>query len=231
MASSDFDFQIETTAKKLRAPKNLADRSSEDQRDGYVEILPRTGHEIEHVHSLKVDKASQIRPTSRSTEAQTLGNVAVNGCYQCRLDEAMDAIDDINSGAQLAGPVLEARVDRVVAQLYDNTSWDVYAKDYAKLKKAATDLPDKPSAALTELASCFEPRLCHGRIIADLSWHPLWADFCAVALASAGATKRLPDLGRAAKVSFLKCKIIESNEDPFLEKNAFKGKKYVFENF
>jgi len=63
-------------------PINLTDRKADDQRDGYIELLPNTRQIFENVRRKLVSRYTQVTPFIRHSEAQTTTSISVNSWYQ-----------------------------------------------------------------------------------------------------------------------------------------------------
>lgn len=70
-----------TTGDLLNAPINLTDRKADDQRDGYIELLPYR-QIFENVRRKLVSRATQVTPTMRHNYAQTGPSISVNSWLQ-----------------------------------------------------------------------------------------------------------------------------------------------------
>lgn len=71
-------------------------------------------------------------------------------------------------------------------QVWTNTTWDVYANDYARLAEmgggdSGTMMTTARTTGYAEWRCYFEGKLCLGRVINDLAWHPLWTGLAATA--------------------------------------------------
>lgn len=70
-----------STADLLNMPINLTDRKADDQRDGYIELLPYR-QIFENVWRKLISRATQVMPIVRHNEAQTAPSIPVNSWYQ-----------------------------------------------------------------------------------------------------------------------------------------------------
>lgn len=70
-------FQLISTADLLNAQLQLEDRKVEDQRDGYVELLPYR-QTFENVSRKLIYKMTQVTPSVRETEIQTALSIPMN---------------------------------------------------------------------------------------------------------------------------------------------------------
>lgn len=74
--------QVASTADLLNVPINLTDRKADDQRDGYIELLPDKRQIFENVWHKLVSSYTQVTPIVRHNEAQTGPSISVNSWYQ-----------------------------------------------------------------------------------------------------------------------------------------------------
>lgn len=74
--------QVASTADLLNVPINLTDRKADDQRDGYIELLPDNRQIFENVWRKLVSRYTQVTPIVRHNEAQTGPSISVNSWYQ-----------------------------------------------------------------------------------------------------------------------------------------------------
>lgn len=83
IVSFTFNYdQVTSTADLLNVPINLTDRKADDQRDGYIELLPDIRQIFENVRRKLVSRYTQVTPIVRHNEAQTAPSIPVNSWYQ-----------------------------------------------------------------------------------------------------------------------------------------------------
>lgn len=73
--------QVMSTADLLRVPINLMDRKANDQRDGYIELLPYR-QIFENVWRKLISRSTQVTPSVRHNEAQTAPSIPANSWFQ-----------------------------------------------------------------------------------------------------------------------------------------------------
>lgn len=73
--------QAISTADLLNAPINLTDRKADDQRDGYMELLPYQ-QIFENIRRKLVSRSTQVTPSVRHNEAQTAPSIPANSWFQ-----------------------------------------------------------------------------------------------------------------------------------------------------
>lgn len=66
----------------LNKPLNLTDRKADDQRDGYVELLPYSHQIFENVWRKVYSRPTQVMPTPQDNEVQTAPSIPVNSWIQ-----------------------------------------------------------------------------------------------------------------------------------------------------
>lgn len=74
-------YQVTSTGDLLNMPVNLMDRKADDQKDGYIELLPYR-QIFENVWRKLVSRATQVMPIVQHNEAQTAPSIPVNSWYQ-----------------------------------------------------------------------------------------------------------------------------------------------------
>jgi len=72
---------VRSTADLLNVPMDLTDRKADDQRDGYVELLPYR-QIFDNVWRKLVNKSMQVMPVMRHNEAQTGPLISANSWFQ-----------------------------------------------------------------------------------------------------------------------------------------------------
>lgn len=78
-------WQVETTLDLLKVPIKLTDRNTDDQRDGYVELLPYR-QSFDNVTKTITSKGIQTGLALRENDAQTTPTMLVNSWFQYRYD-------------------------------------------------------------------------------------------------------------------------------------------------
>ncbi|XP_008208358.1 WD repeat-containing protein 63-like isoform X1 [Nasonia vitripennis] len=188
------EVEVESTLDKPKAPSILTDRGCDDQRDGYVEILPGR-EDFDNVTRFFVDKACAAAPTTAEDSAQTEISMRVNAWCQSSPDRGVEpmAAGSASSRAKKLQSFIQSRAEQVFKETEANATWDVYANDYAKLAEAAASAMSESIDELhyKEQQSYYEGKLCGGKVINDLAWHPQWTGLFAAAYTAASKSENL----------------------------------------
>ena len=110
---------METTVNQLKAPLKLADRLVDDQRDGYVEIVPHR-EVFDNVGKVLVDRESKAVPQIKENESQTVIAHLVNSACQCTLDQ-----ETAGEALNLSKPQVSKRVKKFVESCVDDVVKEV----------------------------------------------------------------------------------------------------------
>lgn len=115
-------LQVESSIDQLRAAIALTDRSSDDQRDGYVEIVPRR-ETFTNVTRLLVDKALTVIPDKEQNETQTPTSMEVNFGCQCLLDREQEDVRELSIAERKnMEKFLKSRADEISEQVLINST-------------------------------------------------------------------------------------------------------------
>lgn len=77
--------QMASTVDLLGTPLSLTDRKADDQRDGYIELLPYR-QIFENVWRKLVSRSTQVTPSMRHNDAQTTPSIPANSWFQYRYE-------------------------------------------------------------------------------------------------------------------------------------------------
>lgn len=77
----NYHDQVMSTADLLNVPIHLTDRMADEQRDGYIELLPYR-QTFENVWRKLVSRSTQVIPCTRHNEAQTGPSISANTWFQ-----------------------------------------------------------------------------------------------------------------------------------------------------
>ncbi|KAJ8673532.1 hypothetical protein QAD02_004794, partial [Eretmocerus hayati] len=185
-----YELEIETSINQLKAPISLTDRTSDNQRDGYVELVPYR-ESFTNVMKVLVDQDAEVIALTRESPSQTEMALQVNSSCQCALDKEPKAEPDTFDEKQLK-KFLEDRIDDVCEKIVANSKWDVYANDYAKLEDIGSGFNDGLQfTGYEEHQSFFDARITGGKVINDLAWHPQLSGVAAVAYTTHSKSENL----------------------------------------
>ncbi|KAL6444357.1 hypothetical protein ACFW04_001911 [Cataglyphis niger] len=169
-------FEIEVTSKGdlLNMPVNLMDRKADDQRDGYIELLPYR-QIFENIWRKLVSRATQIMPIVQHNEAQTIPSIPVNSWYQYlykykTIDLSTYTEDKIDSFKEF----LKRYTSDMCDQLLMNSTWDIYTNDYVNLVRYEKDTQAPVPIGYEEHQSYYNGKIILDKVINDFCWHPFW---------------------------------------------------------
>ncbi|KYN37163.1 WD repeat-containing protein 63 [Trachymyrmex septentrionalis] len=170
-----FEIEVTSTADLLNVPINLTDRKADDQRDGYIELLPNNRQIFENVRRKLVSTYAQVSPIVRHNEAQTAPSISVNSWYQYLYEyETVDLSTYTEDKIDYLKYFLKLYTDEMCDQLLMNSMWDIYANDYANLVRSEKDTQIPLPIGYEEHQSYYDGKLIVDKVINDLCWHPFW---------------------------------------------------------
>ncbi|KYM99187.1 WD repeat-containing protein 63, partial [Cyphomyrmex costatus] len=170
-----FEIEVTSTADLLNVSINLTDRKADDQRDGYIELLPNSRQIFENVQRKLVSRYTQVTPIVRHNEAQTAPSISVNSWYQYLYEyETVDLSTYTEEKIESLKDFLERYTDDICDQVLMNSTWDIYTNDYANLVRSEKDTQTPMPIGYEEHQSYYDGKIILDKVINDLCWHPFW---------------------------------------------------------
>ncbi|XP_076231315.1 dynein axonemal intermediate chain 3 [Calliopsis andreniformis] len=185
------EIEFVSTADVLNAPVKVEDRKVDDQRDGYIELLPYR-QTFENVSRQLMYKMIQVTPAIQETKSQTVLSIPMN-CWTQYLYEYQTPDISAFTEDQLESlkSFLHLFTDEICDELTVNATWDIYRNDYEKLVKDIRDTQWSVPAGYKEHLSFHEGQYVVDKVINDLSWHPLWTGVMFAAYTRYSKSQRL----------------------------------------
>ncbi|XP_034941227.1 WD repeat-containing protein 63-like [Chelonus insularis] len=164
-------IEIETHKKYSHSPKVLVNRNVEDQRDGYVELVP-SRQSFNNVSKRVVSRGDQANPATSDNEAQTTISAPINSWSQYLYDHK--PINTYNEDeANAIQKFLNNNIDMICEELLLNEICDPHTDDCEKLVKHERDTKAPVPITFTEYQHYHDGQLTKEKVINDLCWHPL----------------------------------------------------------
>ncbi|XP_014616644.1 PREDICTED: WD repeat-containing protein 63-like [Polistes canadensis] len=168
------EIKVVSTANLLNVPMNLVDRSADDQRDGYIDLLPYR-QTFENVSRNTISRSTQVTPGTKDNEAQTAPSIPANSWFQYRYEyKPIDISAFTEEDTDNLTRFLRRNTDTMCDQVQMNATWDIYADDYKNLVYHERDTKAPIPVGYKEHQSFYDGKLTKQKVINDLSWHPLW---------------------------------------------------------
>ncbi|XP_015191604.1 PREDICTED: WD repeat-containing protein 63-like [Polistes dominula] len=168
------EIKVVSTANLLNVPMNLVDRSADDQRDGYIDLLPYR-QTFENVSRNTISRSTQVTPSTKDNEAQTAPSIPANSWFQYRYEyEPIDISAFTEEDTDNLTRFLRRNTDIMCDQVQMNATWDIYADDYTNLVHYERDTKAPIPVGYNEHQSFYDGKVTKQKVINDLSWHPLW---------------------------------------------------------
>ncbi|CAL1675051.1 unnamed protein product [Lasius platythorax] len=169
-----YEIEVTSTADLLNMPINLTDRKADDQRDGYIELLPYR-QIFENVWRKLISRATQVMPIVRHNEAQTAPSIPVNSWYQYLYEyETVDLSTYPEDKIESLKDFLERYTDDMCDQILMNSTWDIYTNEYANLVRNEKDTQAPVPIGYKEHQSYYDGKIIADKVINDFCWHPFW---------------------------------------------------------
>ncbi|XP_072755776.1 dynein axonemal intermediate chain 3 [Anoplolepis gracilipes] len=169
-----FEIEVTSTANLLNVSVNLTDRKADDQRDGYIELLPYR-QIFENVWRKLVSRATQVIPMVQHNEAQTAPSISVNSWYQYLYEyETIDLSTYTEDKIDSLKDFLERYTDDMCDQILMNSTWDIYTNDFANLVRNEKDTQALVPIVYEEHQSYYDGKIIADKVINDFCWHPFW---------------------------------------------------------
>ncbi|KAG7202748.1 hypothetical protein KM043_009919 [Ampulex compressa] len=169
-----FEIEVASTVDLLASPPNLVDRKADEQRDGYIELLPYR-QTFENVPRRLVSRTTQVAPETREGEAQTTPSIPANSWFQYRYEyQQIDLAACTEDQTESLKDFLRRYTDEMCEQTLLNATWDIYTNDYQNLVVNEKDTQTTVPMTYTQHQSYHAGKLTGEKVISDLSWHPLW---------------------------------------------------------
>ncbi|EFN65214.1 WD repeat-containing protein 63 [Camponotus floridanus] len=169
-----FEIEVTSTTDLLNVSINLTDRKADDQRDGYIELLPYR-QIFENVWRKLVSRATQVMPIVQHNEAQTAPSIPVNSWYQYQYEyETVDLSAYTEDKIESLKDFLERYTDDMCNQILMNSTWDIYANDFANLVHNEKDTQAPVPIVYEEHQSYYDGKIIADKVINDFCWHPFW---------------------------------------------------------
>ncbi|RLU14738.1 hypothetical protein DMN91_012625 [Ooceraea biroi] len=163
-----------STADLLNVPANLTDRKADEQRDGYIELLPYR-QTFENVWRKLVSRSTQVIPRVRHNEAQTGPSIPANSWFQYLYEyETVDLSTYPEDKIDSLKDFLRRCTDEMCDQILMNSMWDIYGSDYANLVRNEKDTQVPMPISYKEHQSYYDGKIIVDKVINDLCWHPFW---------------------------------------------------------
>ncbi|EGI60624.1 WD repeat-containing protein 63 [Acromyrmex echinatior] len=170
-----FEIEVTSTADLLNVPIKLTDRKADDQRDGYIELLPNNRQIFENIRRKLVSRYTQVMPIVRHSEVQTAPSISVNSWYQYLYEyKTIDLSTYTEDKIEALKYFLKLYTDEVCDQVLMNSTWDIYANDYANLVRSEKDTQVPIPIGYEEHQSYYDGKIIVDKVINDLCWHPFW---------------------------------------------------------
>ncbi|XP_018315857.1 WD repeat-containing protein 63 [Mycetomoellerius zeteki] len=170
-----FEIEVTSTVDLLNVPINLTDRKADDQRDGYIELLPNILQIFENVRRKLVSRYTQVTPIIRHNEAQTAPSISVNSWYQYLYEyETVDLSTYAEEKIESLKDFLKRYTDDMCDRVLMNSTWDIYTNDYANLVRNEKDTQTPMPIGYKEYQSYYDGKIIVDKVINDLCWHPFW---------------------------------------------------------
>ncbi|XP_033228955.1 WD repeat-containing protein 63-like [Belonocnema kinseyi] len=174
-----FEIEIESTANLLNKRVNLMDRNVDDQRDGYVRLVPHR-ETFQNVIKALVDSANQTGLTYENKEAQTTTPFQINAKSQHAYEYSpIDISKFSESKSEAFKKFLEKYRADICNELLLNSTWDLYTSDYTKFMHSEKNSQPIMTIDYKEHQSYYDGNFCLDKVINELSWHPLWTGIAA----------------------------------------------------
>ncbi|KAI4488451.1 hypothetical protein M0802_011624 [Mischocyttarus mexicanus] len=168
------EIKVVSTANLLNVPMNLVDRRADDQRDGYIDLLPYR-QTFENVSRNTISRSTQVTPSTTDNEAQTAPSIPANSWFQYRYEyKPIDISAFTEEDTDNLTRFLRRNTDTMCDQVQMNATWDIYADDYTNLVHYERDTKAPIPVGYKEHQSFYDGKLTKQKIVNDLSWHPLW---------------------------------------------------------
>ncbi|KAK2582913.1 hypothetical protein KPH14_008980 [Odynerus spinipes] len=168
------EIELVSTADLLEMPMNLVDRQADDQRDGYINLLPYR-QTFENVSQIMISKSTQVTPCTKDNDAQTAPSMPVNSWFQYGYEyKPIDIAAFTEEDTDDFKMFLRRYTNSMCDQVQVNATWDIYADDYKNLVRNERDTKAPIPIRYKEHQSFYDGKLIKNKIINDLSWHPLW---------------------------------------------------------
>ncbi|XP_067208138.1 dynein axonemal intermediate chain 3-like isoform X2 [Linepithema humile] len=170
-----FEIEAISTADLLNAPINLTDRKADDQRDGYMELLPYQ-QIFENIRRKLVSRSTQVTPSVRHNEAQTAPSIPANSWFQYLYEyKTVDLSTYTEEKIDNLKDFLDRYTGEMCDQLLMNSTWDIYTNDFANLVRNEKDTQAPVSLSYKEHQNYYDGKVIVDKVINDLCWHPFWS--------------------------------------------------------
>ncbi|KAL2724882.1 dynein axonemal intermediate chain 3-like [Vespula maculifrons] len=174
------EIEVVSTANLLNVPMNLVDRRADDQRDGYIDLLPYR-QTFENVSRSTISRPTQVTPSIKDNDAQTAPSIPVNSSFQYQYEyKPIDISAFTEEDTENLTRFLRRYTDIICDQVQMNATWDIYADDYTNLVHYERDTKAPIPVEYKEHQSFYSKQQTEDRVINDLSWHPVWSDIACV---------------------------------------------------
>ncbi|XP_076644434.1 dynein axonemal intermediate chain 3 [Halictus rubicundus] len=168
------EIEFVSTADVLNAELDLVDRGTDDQRDGYLEMLPYR-EVFQNISRRLICNATQVTPENRDAEAQTVISTPANRWNQYGYEyESPDISTFTEEQLEQLRNFLNRFTDEVCDEILLNATWDIYSNDYVNLVRDPRDTQWSAPGSYKEHLSFHDATRVVEKVINDISWHPLW---------------------------------------------------------
>ncbi|XP_076294598.1 dynein axonemal intermediate chain 3 [Lasioglossum baleicum] len=168
------EIEFVSTADVLNAELDLVDRTTDDQRDGYLELIPYR-EVFQNISRRLICNATQVTPENRDAEAQTVISTPANRWSQYGYEyESPDISSFTEEQLEQLRNFLHHFTDEVCDEILLNATWDIYSNDYVNLVRDPRDTQWSPPRGYKEHLSFHDGSRTVEKVINDISWHPLW---------------------------------------------------------
>ncbi|XP_076380384.1 dynein axonemal intermediate chain 3 [Megalopta genalis] len=168
------EIEFVSTADVLNVDLDLVDRTANEQKDGYIELLPYR-EVFQNISRRLMCAATQVTPQNRDSETQTVISTPANRWTQYGYGyESPDISSFTEEQLEQLRIFLHRFTDEVCDELLLNATWDIYSNDYMNLVRDSRDTQWSVPRIYKENLSFHDGTRVVEKVINDIAWHPLW---------------------------------------------------------
>ncbi|XP_072381816.1 dynein axonemal intermediate chain 3 [Diabrotica undecimpunctata] len=154
---------------------------AEKRRDGYVELRWTSEERINNIYKKRISQYVQVAPQFVTTEVQTTCTYPRNSAtqYLYEIEDTSHLLEEYSKSIQT---YVDDNMENLSDLLKVNAVLNLYSDDYADLiNKDCSFLTGTTVEEVKEYMSFMDVNLCKDKMIADVSWHPMWSGTVALA--------------------------------------------------
>lgn len=166
-----YEVEIETRYPIITNRVKLKLRYVNDARDGYVELITKSGAIIQ---KKCISSSVQVKPTTIDNVAQTICTYPKNAWtqYEYTFDVDPRPSEEFKKTLRL---FVENQLQEFDDKLRVNSFINIYSDDYIKLVKDKLYVKTPLQIAIKEYMSFTDIDVCKNKMISSLSWHHFWS--------------------------------------------------------